>query len=323
MSQTLNQDEIDSLLKEPKEDEQQAGQSTGSAPFAYDLANNDKSVYSRVAILGLINEKFSRNIRLSLNTFLKRNVEVSVVGLKILKYEEYINSLHIPTSINLIKISPLKGLALFVVDSKLVYAIVDNYFGGDGKVNFKSEAREFTETENRITRMLIETFFGDFKEAWKSILDLQLEYKSLEVDPSIANVVSLNELLIISKFHFELDGGGGDFHICLPYSMIEPIRELLNAGVKPEKEVSDEKWIQRIREEILEAQVDANCVLTHKKISLRDVMRFKNGDVIDIEIPEEIILKVCNIPMFSANFGTFEGKYAVKIVDKFKKAPKR
>lgn len=323
MSQTLNQDEIDSLLSEPSDQEQDANNANGSAPRPYDLANNDKNIYSRVATLGLINEKFGRNIRASLNTFLKRNVEVSVLGLKILKYEEYVNSLFIPTSINLIKMSPLKGLALFVVESKLVYAIVDNYFGGEGKVNFKSEAREFTETENRITRMLIETFFKDLKEAWQSILDLQCEYKGIEVNPSMANVVNLSDLLIISKFHFELDGGGGDFHICMPYSMIEPIRELLTAGVKAEKEVSDEKWIQRIREEIVEAQVDANCVLTHKKVSLRDVMRFKNGDVIDIEIPEEIVLKVCNIPMFSANFGTFEGKYAVKIVDKLKKAPKR
>ncbi len=323
MNQTLNQDEIDSLLSTPKEDAAEVQLGSSSNTRTYDLANNDKNIYSRVATLGLINEKFARNIRITLNSFLKRNVEVTLLGLKITKYEEYINSLFIPTSINLVKMSPLKGSALFVADSKLVFALVDNYFGGEGKLNYKSEAREFTETENRITRMMIESFFKDYKEAWQGVLDLQLEYKSFEFNPAMANVINLNELLIISKFHFELDGGGGDFHICLPYAMIEPIRELLNAGVKVEKEVSDDKWVQRIREEILEAQVDAHCILTSKKISLRDVMRFKNGDIIEIEIPEEIVLKVSNIPMFSGNFGTFEGKYAVKILDKLKKGPKR
>ncbi|MGD9591857.1 MAG: flagellar motor switch protein FliM [Candidatus Berkiella sp.] len=323
MNQTLNQDEIDSLLGNPNEQNNVQGTDDLAAPHAYDLANNDKNIYSRVATLGLVNERFARNIRITINSFLKRNVEVTLQGLKIIKYEEYVNSLYIPTSINIVKIAPLKGTALIVLDSKLVFALVDNYFGGEGKVNYKIEGREFTETENRITRMLVEGFFADFKEAWKGILDVQLEYKGFEANPAMANFMNLSELLIVSKFHFELDGGGGDFNICIPYSMLEPIRELLNAGIKPEKEVSDEKWIQKIREEILEAQVQAHCILTNKKISLRDVMRFKNGDVLDIEIPEEIVLKVSNIPMFTGNFGTFEGKYAVKIVDKLKKPPKR
>ncbi len=323
MNQALDQDEIDSLLSTPKEDVNVHLTPDGIAPRQYDLGNNDRNIYSRVATLGLINEKFARNIRVSLNAFLKRNVEVSLLGLKISKYEEYINSLFIPTSINLVKMSPLKGTALFVADSKLVFAIVENFFGGEGKVHYKNESREFTQTENRIVKMMIELFFKDLKEAWSSFLDIQFEYKGLEVNPSMANVLNLGELLIISKFRFELDGGGGDFQICLPYSMIEPIRELLNAGIKVEKEVSDEKWIQRVKEEVMEAYVDACCVLTQKKISLKDVLRFRNGDVIDIEIPEEIILKVNDIPMFKANFGTFEGKYAVKIVDRLKKTSKR
>ncbi len=323
MNQTLNQDEIDSLLESPKDEEQGAASMGDSSPRQYDLANHDKNIYNRVATLGLINEKFSRNIRATLNNFLKKSIEVTVSGLKIQKYEEYVNSLLIPTSINLIKMHPLKGVALFVLDSKLVFTLVDNYFGGDGKLQYKSEAREFTDTENRISRMLIDNFFKDLKDAWQGILDVQFEYKATESNPSMANVLNLNELLVISKFHLELDGGDGDFHICLPYAMLEPIKELLHAGVKVEKEVSDEKWVQRIREEVLEAQVEASCILTQKKVSLKDVIRFKNGDIIDIEIPEEIMVKVCNIPMYTGNFGTFEGKYAVKILDKLKKAPKR
>jgi flagellar motor switch protein FliM len=320
MTQNLNQDEIDSLLSKTEGNEDPSVIQSTAVPLNFDLANNNKSIYGRVATLGLINERFGRNIKASLGTFLKRNVEIIMMGLKIIKFDEYVTSLHIPTSINMIKMQPLNGLALFVADSKLVFTVVENFFGGEGKVQSKNESREFTPTENRIIKMMIEMFFKDLKDAWSSVLDLQFEYKGLEVNPAMANVLNLSELIIISKFRIELDGGGGDFHICLPYSMIEPIRELLNAGIRQEKGVSDEKWVQRIREEIMEAEIEACCVLTHKKVSLKEVMRFKNGDIIDIEIPEEIFLKVNDIPMFTASFGTFEGKYAIKIIDKLKKA---
>jgi flagellar motor switch protein FliM len=243
--------------------------------------------------------------------------------LKICRFEEYINTLFIPTSINVVKMSPLKGAALFVADAKLVFALVENYFGGEGKVHYNKEASEFTLIEQRIVKMMLDFFFKDLKEAWSSLLDVQFEYKAMEVNPAIANIMNLSDLIIVSRFRFELEGGGGDFQICLPYSMIEPIQELLSAGIKIEKQESDDEWLKHIREEVLKVDIDINCVLTQKKITLKDVMRFKNGDVINIEIPEEITLKVNEIPMFTANFGTFEGKYSVKIVDKIKKTEKR
>ncbi len=322
MNQTLNQDEIDSLLSVPQEDKADDNALLGAGPRIYDLSNNDKNIYNKIATIGLINEKFARNIRVTLNNFLKREVEVVMLGLKIAKFQEYINTLFIPTSLNIVKINPLKGLALFVADSKLVFSLVDNYFGGEGKLQYKSDAKDFTETENRITQLLTQAFFKDFKDAWQSVIDLNLEYKSLEVNPAMANIINLDELLIISKFHFELDGGGGDYHICMPYAMIEPIRELLNANIKGERDVNDGKWVQRIREEILEANVQATCVLTQKKVSLRDVMHFKAGDIIEVEIPEEITLRVTNTPVFSGSFGTYEGKYAIKINERLKKSAK-
>jgi flagellar motor switch protein FliM len=323
MSQTLNQDEIDSLLSKSKDNEDGVEATSNAIPVSYDLANNSKSIYGRVATLSLINERFAKHAKKSIHDFLRRNVEVTVLGLKICKFQEYISSLLMPSSISMVKINPLKGTSLFVADSTLVFTVVENFFGGEGKTQSKTETREFTATENRIIGLMQDILFKDLKEAWSSILDIDFEVKSHETNPSMVNVINLSELVIISKFRIELDGGGGDFFVCLPYSMIEPIRELLNAGIKHQSEGGDDKWLQRLREEMMEAEVEACCTLTHRKISLKQVMKFKSGDVIDIEIPEEIILKVNDIPMFAAAFGTFEGKYAVKIIDKVHKTTSR
>ncbi|MBN9286711.1 MAG: flagellar motor switch protein FliM [Gammaproteobacteria bacterium 39-13] len=318
MDPTLNQDELDSLLN--AEGTKAADYIDPTVPRQYDLANHDKNIYNRISTLGLINEKFTRNLRVSLYNILRKSVEVSIQSLDICKFEEYSNSLAVPTSINMIKMHPLKGTALFVADSGLVFTVVENFFGGEGKVQHKTDAKEFTPTEHRIIKLMLDIFFKDLQEAWSSLLDIQFDYKGMESNPSMVNVFNLSEVIIISRFRIELEGGGGgDFQICLPYSMIEPIRELLSSGMKVEKDVSDEKWVQTIREEMLKADVELTCMLTQKKITLKEVMRFKAGDIIQIEIPEEIILKVRDVPIFTGNFGTFEGKYSVKIVDKIKK----
>ncbi len=321
MNQMLNQDEIDALLGPQAGSDDSyldSGRNSG-----YDLANQERNIHNRMATLGLINERFARNIRVTLYNFLRKTPEVSIQGIKICKYEEYINSLFIPTSINVVKMHPLKGNALFIADSKLVFTVVENFFGGEGKVNFKVDIRDFTPTEIRVIRMLLDNFFNDLKEAWAPIINIQFEYKGMEVNPSLANLVNLSEMMIISKFRIELEGGGGDFHISLPYSMIEPLRELLSASVPTEKETSDDKWSHLIKERILDANVDLCCILAQKKLPLKDVMKFKKGEVLNIEIPEQITLKINNIPLFNSLFGTFEGKYAVKIVDKIKNSDKR
>lgn len=318
MDPTLNQDELDSLLN--PENNQVSEEQDPSVPKQYDLANHDKNISNRISTLGLINEKFTRNLRVSLYNILRKSVEVSIQELSICKFEEYSNILAVPTSINMVKVHPLKGTALFVADSRLVFTVVENFFGGEGKVQHKTDAKEFTPTEHRIIKLMLDIFFKDLKEAWSSLLDIQFDYKGMEANPSMINVFNLSEVIIISKFRIELEGGGGgDFHVCMPYSMIEPIRDLLSSGMKVEKDVSDEKWVQTIREEMLKADIELTCVLTQKKVTLKDVMRFKAGDIIHVEIPEEITMKVKDVPLFTGNFGTFEGKYSVKIVDKIKK----
>ena len=175
--------------------------------------------------LEMINERFARYTRISMFNLLRRSADVSVGGVQVMKFGEYIHSLYVPTSLNLVKIKPLRGTSLFILDAKLVFKLVDNFFGGDGR-HAKIEGREFTPTELRVVRMVLEQAFIDLKEAWHAVLDVNFEYVHSEVNPALANIVSPSEVVVVSTFHIELDSGGGDLHVTMPYSMIEPIREM-------------------------------------------------------------------------------------------------
>ena len=152
------------------------------------------------------------------------------------------HTLHVPTSLNLVKINPLRGTALIVLDPKLVFAVVDNFFGGTGR-HAKIEGREFTATEQRIIHMLLRSVFADLHEAWSHVAHIEVEYLQSEINPHFANIVSPSEIVVVTSFHIELDGGGGNLHVTMPYSMIEPLREMLDAGVASDRVEKDERWM--------------------------------------------------------------------------------
>lgn len=200
----------------------------------------------------------------------------------------------------MVKFRPLRGTALVVFDAKLVFKLVDNFFGGDGR-HAKIEGREFTPTELRVVKMVMEQAFIDLKEAWRSILPIDFEHVNSEVNPSMANIVSPSEVVVVSSFHVELDGGGGEMHITIPYSMIEPIREMLDAGLQSDSDERDDRWINSLREDIMHAHVTLECDLVQTKASLRDIARLKDGDIIPIEMPDYHVLTVNQVPFFKVD----------------------
>jgi len=212
----------------------------------------------------------------------------------------------------MVKLRPLRGTALIILDAKLVFKMVDNFFGGDGR-HAKIEGREFTPTELRIVQRVLEQAFIDLTEAWKAIMPIEFEYINSEVNPSMANIVSPSEVVVVSTFHVELDGGGGELHITLPYSMIEPIREMLDAGLQGDIDERDERWIHALRYDILNAKVDLECQVVEREITLRDIVELKNGDVIPIEMPENQIVTANGVPMFNINMGQSDGNLALKV----------
>jgi len=220
--------------------------------------------------------------------------------------------------LNLMKVKPLRGTGLIVIDPKLVFILVDNYFGGDGRFHTKIEGREFTPTEMRVIEMMLNLTFKDFKEAWAPVMPVEFEYINSEVNPQFANIVSPTEVVVVTTFHVELDGGGGDMHVTMPYSMVEPIREILDAGVQSDREDTDSRWAVSLQEEMKEAEVEITSILAEVDLSLAEILKIKAGDIIPIDLPDAVSLCAEDIPVFKGYFGVHEGVNAIKIIKPIK-----
>ncbi|ATG88818.1 flagellar motor switch protein FliM [Methylomonas koyamae] len=315
----LSQDEIDALLHGVDDGDVDTAAdddeySRGAARL-YDFNSQERIVRGRMPTLEMVNERFARHFRIALFNFLRRAAEISVSGIQVQKFSEFIQGLFVPTNLNVIRMAPLRGRALIVMEPRLVFTAVDNFFGGGGQFYNKVEGREFTPTEMRIIRLIIDMIFKDLAEAWKPVMDVEFEYINSEVNPQFANIVSPSEIVVISTIHVELEGGGGDINIAMPYSMIEPIRELLDAVTSDRGEV-DGRWQDSLRTEIMRSEVTLNSKLIEKEMFISDVIELKKGDVIPIEMPETVLLEVEGVPVFRGKLGLSDGNYAIEIIDK-------
>ena len=312
----LSQDEIDALLHGVDSGDVETESDEVGDPYAartYDFASQDRIVRGRLPTLEMINERFARYFRTSLFGMLRRSADISVSGVQMLKFSEFVHSLFIPTSLNLVRVSPLRGKGLCVLDPKLVFSVVDNFFGGTGRFHTKIEGREFTPTETRVIQMLLGLAFKDLKLAWEPVLDVDFSYVGSEVNPQFANIVSPSEVVVVTTFNVDLEAGSGDFYICLPYSMLEPIREILDAGVQSDRGERDERWEQSMKEEIMNAELELSSVLGEVTLSLRQLARLQVGDVVPFEIEEIVELKAEEMPICRGTLGSSNGNYAIKV----------
>jgi len=312
----LSQDEIDALLHGVDDVDDDEIEDDSAEAQSYDFSSQDRIVRGRMPTLEIVNERFARHLRISMFNMMRRAAEVSINGVQMLKFGEYVHTLFVPTSLNMVRFSPLKGTALITMEARLVFILVDNFFGGDGRFHAKIEGREFTPTERRIVQLLLKIIFEDYKDAWSPVMDVEFEYLDSEVNPAMANIVSPTEVVVINSFHIEVDGGGGDFHITMPYSMIEPIRELLDAGVQSDKQDTDMRWSQALRDEIMDVQVGFDAKVVEREVTLRDVMGFKAGDIIPIELPEHIMMRIEDLPTYRCKMGQSRDNLALKISEK-------
>lgn len=315
----LSQDEIDALLHGVDDGgvETETGVSAPSGEAAsYDFHSQDRIIRGRMPTLEMVNERFARYFRISLFNMLRRSTEMSISGIQMLKFSEYVHSLFVPTNLNIVKIKPLRGSALFVMDPSLVFTIVDTYFGGSGRFHNKVEGREFTATEMRVVRIVLDLIFVDLVKAWEPVLKLNFEYVNSEVNPQFANIVSPTEIMIVSTIHLELEGGGGDIQFSLPYTMLEPIRELLDAGIQSD---TDERWKSTLRKDIKTTEVDLVSTLSKQEMTLGDILTFKVGDVLPIDAPEKVIIESGEMPLFRGKLGVSNGFFAVQLQEKMER----
>ncbi len=315
----LSQDEIDALLHGVDDGDVETDTAESNEEHAgvrgYDFNSQERIVRGRMPTLEMVNERLARYFRISLFNFLRRSAEISISGIQVLKFSEYIQSLFVPTNLNIVRFAPLRSRALIVMEPRLVFTAVDNFFGGGGQFYNKVEGREFTPTEMRVIRLIIDLLFKDLKEAWKPVMELEFEYMSSEVNPQFANIVSPAEIVIVSTIHVELEGEGGDINIAMPYAMIEPIRDLLDAVSSDRGEV-DGGWQEGLRKEVLRSEVSLNSLLVEKTMTIKDVMNLKKDDVIPIDMPETVVIQAEGVSIFKGKVGLSDGNYAIQITEK-------
>lgn len=316
-SELLSQDEIDALLHGVDDGDVETENDLelhDGVSREFDFTSHDRIVRGRMPTLEMINDRFARSLRISLFNMLRRQTEISVSGVQMLKFSEYLHSMFVPTSLNIVKIHPLRGSALCVFDPKLVFIIVDNYYGGVGR-HAKIEGREFSATERRVVSLVLEAAFKDLEDAWKPVLNVKFEFTNMEVNPQFANIVSPTEVVVVSSFHIELDGGSGDFQVTIPYSMVEPIRDLLDAGIASDISDKDERWGISLREEINVAEVEMSSTLTEVEMPLIDVLNLREGDILPITMPEKVTLRAEDIPVLRGKLGESKGSKAIKVIE--------
>lgn len=311
----LSQEEVDALLKgvSGETDEAPADAGESSSVRAYDLGRQERIVRGRMPTMELINERFARYLRIGLFNYMHKGVEVSVAPIKVQKYSEFIRNLVVPTNLNLIQAKPLRGTGLIVLDPSLVFLVVDNMFGGDGRFHTRVEGRDFTPTEQRIIRGLLGVVFEEYQRAWQPVYPLVFEYVRSEMNTQFANIATPSEVVIAMSFTLEFSGNSSELHICLPYSMIEPIRDLLHSAMHSEQASADNRWTTMLTRQLQAAEVELVATLASTSLTVADVVNLKVGDVVPIEIPETATTAVDGVPIMATRYGIQNGQYALKI----------
>jgi flagellar motor switch protein FliM len=316
----LSQGEVDALLRGVEGDDLFDGeaQDTGGAR-PYNLATQERIVRGRMPTLEIINERFARLFRIGIFNLLRRTAEVTCGPLKTCKYSEFVRNLVVPTNLNLVHIKPLRGSSLVVLDPSLVFLIVDNMFGGDGRFHTRVEGREFTQTEHRIIQRTLEIFFETYGKAWEPVYPIEFEFMRSEMNTQFANIATPNEVVIATSFTIELGNSTGEIHLCIPYSSIEPIRDLMSSPLQGEILGIDKRWVRLLTQQIQTADVELVANIAKKEITFGDLLNMKVGDVIPLSVERQVEVHVDNVPVMSCRYGTFNGHYALR-VEKFLRA---
>ncbi|WP_199102503.1 flagellar motor switch protein FliM [Aquitalea sp. ASV11] len=310
----LSQEEVDALLRGVTgEDEDDDGAQDSQGVRGYDIGRQERIVRGRMPTLEIINERFARNLRIGLFNFIRRNAEISVGPVRVQKYSEFIRNLVVPTNLNLVHVKPLRGTGLLIFDPDLVFLIVDNLFGSDGRYHVRVEGRDFTPTEQRIIRRLLEVVFTECQKAWEPVHPIEFVYLRSEMNTQFANIATPTEVVVAMTFHIELGAGGGDFHICLPYSMVEPIRDVLSSTMQADRTEVDNRWVSLMTHQVQAAEVELVATLAETKVTLGQILNLKNGDVVMLEVPDTVVVDVSGIPVLECHYGTVQGRYALKV----------
>ncbi len=318
MNKVLEQDEVDALLRgltggEVEAETDSSGDDSGIVPF--DLANQDRIIRGRMPVLEIVNDRFARLATNALSNAVRKRVELNPISIDMTKFGDFMRSLPVPTSINIFKMEPLRGNAIIVVDARLVFALVENFFGGAGSQP-KIEGREFTRIEQAIVDRVIKIVLDKMEESWRPVHEVNMELVRSEINPQFAAIVPPSDVVVVITFEVELETAVGSLVACLPYATIEPIRSKLHASFQTERLEVDHAWVSRLKERLMETPVELKVGFGSSQITGNQLMRLKVGDVILLDTDTDDLLEctVANVPKFHGVSGIVKGNKAFQII---------
>jgi len=311
----LSQDEVDALLQGITGESQKLEQEdVDEGPVRnYDLASQERIVRGRMPTMEIINERFARNIRIGLFNFIRKSPEIAIGAIKVQKYSAFLREIVVPTNFNIVSVRPLRGSGLIVCDPTLVFAVIDALFGGAGKYHTRIEGRDFSPTELRVIYRLVETICTEYKKAWMGIYPVELEYQRSEMQPQFASIATPSEIVVATNFTLEIGDTTGSVHFCIPYSTLEPIRDTLFSTIQGDSTEPDRRWVNLLKNQIQSAEVQLVAELAHAGATVEQLLSFKPGDFIELDLDPMIKAKVSGVPVFDAHYGVSNNKYAIKI----------
>jgi flagellar motor switch protein FliM len=315
MSDFLSQDEVDSLLRGVTGEAATGNEEEvdKSAARPYNVASNERIVRGRMPTMEVINERFARLLRVSMFNLVRRTADVSVGQVRVVKFVDFIRNLVLPTNMNLVQAKPLRGNALFIFDPNLVFMVVDTMFGGDGRFHTRVEGREFTQTEHRIIQNILAAVFEAYTKAWEPVYPLEFEFVRSEMNPQFANIATPNELVVVSTFEIDFNEVGGSVNICLPYSMIQPIRELLFSSMQGDHLSEDQNWNKMMARQIKSAEIELVAVLGHASLTVEELMKVRVGDILPLVVADNVQALVNDVPVMECKYGVFNNQYSIKV----------
>jgi flagellar motor switch protein FliM len=320
--QILSQDEVDALLQGITSESEKSEQAPVEADGVrrYDMASEERIVRGRMPTLEIINERFARNIRLGMFGLIRKTPEVAIGSVKLLKYSAFLREIVVPTNFNIVNVRPLRGAGLIVCEPPLVFAVIDALFGGAGKYHTRIEGREFSPTEQRVIARLVAVITAEYKKAWQGIYPLELDYQRSEMQPQFANVATPGEVVVATSFTLEIGDTSGTIHFCIPYATLEPIRDVLYSNAQGDDAEPDRRWVDLMKEQLQAATVEVVAELATAGATVEQLLSLKAGDFIELDLHPAILAKVAGVPLFDCQYGTSNGKYALKVNQLFTNA---
>jgi len=318
-SSLLTQDELNVLTE---------GVTDGSIPVdtgfnttarvkKHDLASEDSSLGVNITSIDMINERFIRTFRLGLLEMLRTTPRINPKRVEIVRFGDYLKTLKPPLSVNMVRMNPLRGNSLVVIDPTVVFSSLDSFFGGFGRgVGQLPSGRLFTPTELRIIKMILDVFFRSLKEAWGPVMELDFEVVSQEINPQFAQIADENDLVILTRFDSEGNNDANGFiDLVYPYSSLKPVRELLRNRVQTGdgNEDSEKQWHEDLSIAVDNAPLEMRVLLGAIESSFGEIENMQAGDLLYFKKPDNAKLLINGIPAFEAQVGTLGTQTAVQI----------